>query len=295
MVPARPIFRPHGRYLHWGYSGAGPCGGSTDAARGSLDGAEGPELFGVQRPPRGIWRTLDLLRNVRHPKYRSEALRKLIVDFIDPEMRIGDLKHRVLVTSVNVTKGSPQVFKTGHHPTFVRDPKKRVVDVALATSAAPTFFEMHTIDNERFVDGGLYANSPDLLAVHEATKFLGAKEEDVSVLSVGTTTAKFSMAGSTPSKLGWLGWMEGQRLISVMVSSQQMMSDFMLRHKFGDRYVRIDRSQSKEQERELSLDTASEIAQQDLRGLAEAAFQDAIPTSQLKAFFVEQVEPFGAS
>lgn len=255
----------------------------------------GPELFGNERPPRGIWRTADLRKNAFKPKYRSEVLKELILDFIVSDLRIQDLQHRVLVPSVNVTKGSPQVFKTGHHPTFVRDPKKRVVDVALATSAAPTFFQMHSVDNERFVDGGLYANSPDLLAVHEATHFLDAKEENLSVLSIGTTTAQFSMAGSTPSKLGWMGWMEGQRLISAMVSSQQMMSDFMMRHKLGDRYVRIDRSQSKEQERELSLDTASAVAQNDLMGLAEAAFQDAVPTDQLKAFFVEEAEPFRGS
>ena len=256
---------------------------------------KGPDLFGDARPPSGIWGVLDLRKNIFRAKYRSEILRELIREFIPDDMLMGDLSHRVIVPAVNVTKGSPQLFKTGHHESFVRDPKKKVQDVALATSAAPTFFRMHTIENERFVDGGLYANSPDLLAVHEACHFLGASEAEISVLSIGTTTAQFSMAGSTKSDLGWLGWMQGQRLISVMVSSQQMMSDFMLRHKLGDRYFRIDRTQSKEQERELSLDTASPIAQQDLRGLAEAAFQDAAPNQLLRAFFVEAEQTVGGA
>ncbi|WP_022696347.1 CBASS cGAMP-activated phospholipase [Euryhalocaulis caribicus] len=253
---------------------------------------KGPALFGQGRPAKGIFGLLELRKNACRPKYKAETLRDLITSLIQEDVLVGDLKHRVLIPSVNLTKGSPQIFKTGHHPTFVRDPQKSVVDVALATSAAPTFFGMHTIGNERFADGGVYANSPDLLALHEATHFLGAKDDDVSILSIGTTSTNFSMAGSTKSKLGWAGWMKEQRLTSVMISSQQMMSDFMLKHKLGERYLRIDRAQSKEQERELSLDTASKVAQDDLRGLAEAAFQEHVAHSQLKAFFAEEAKPF---
>lgn len=253
---------------------------------------KGPNLFGPQRTATGIMGLLELRKNIRKPKYDAAILRDLVTSLIPETARMGDLKHRVIIPSVNLTKGSPQVFKTGHHPTFVRDPNKFVIDVALATSAAPTFFRMHTIENERFADGGIYANSPDLLALHEATHFLDAKEDDVSMLSIGTTSTNFSMAGSTKNELGWLGWMKEQRLTSVMISSQQMMSDFMLRHKLGKRYLRIDRTQSKEQERELSLDTASKVAQDDLRGLAEAAFQENVVKSQLKAFFEEEAQPF---
>lgn len=254
---------------------------------------EGPGLFGHERPKAGLAGLMDLGRNILRPKYSGQKLRALVTSLIPENVLIGDLKHRVLVPSVNVTKGSPQVFKTGHHPTFVRDPKIPVLDAALATSAAPSFFPMHTIGSERFVDGGLYANSPDILALHEATHFLNAKETEVSLLSIGTTSTKFSMSGSTPSELGWLGWMREQRLISVMVSSQQMMSDYVMRHKLGDRYLRIDQTQSKEQERELSLDTASEIARKDLQGLAEAAFRDNVVKPQFKSFFIQEADPFG--
>ncbi len=39
-----------------------------------------------------------------------------------------------------------------------------LLDAALATSAAPTYFPMHTINNKRFVDGGLVANNPSMHA-----------------------------------------------------------------------------------------------------------------------------------
>src|SRR5262249_33903737 len=152
--------------------------------------------------------------------------------------------------------GSPQVFKTDHHPTFVRDWRLPLVDVALATSAAPTFFPLHRIGSELFADGGLYANSPDQLALHQAEHFLEQELADISLLSIGTTTSKFSFSNAASTDLGWIGWMENQRLPRVMIAAQQLNADFMLGHRLKDRYLRIDHDQSPEQERQLALDSA---------------------------------------
>lgn len=77
--------------------------------------------------------------------------------------------------------------------------------VALAHSAAPTFFPLRKIRGELFADGGLYANSPDHLALHEAEHFLEERLEDISVLSIGTTTSRFSFSNS-----GETDWSNGQ-------------------------------------------------------------------------------------
>ncbi|MFC7698268.1 patatin-like phospholipase family protein [Bradyrhizobium sp. GCM10028915] len=82
-----------------------------------------------------------------------------------------------------------------------------VVDVALATSAAPAFFSLHQIRGELFADGGLYANSPDHLALHEAEYFLEQPLKDISILSIGTTTSRFSFRIRERSiSVGWDGW-----------------------------------------------------------------------------------------
>ena len=94
----------------------------------------------------------------------------------------------VLIPSVNMTKGSVQMFKTAHDPRLVTDYRRRAADVAMATSAAPTFFPLAEIDGAYFADGGLVANAPDMCALHEACVFLGTKADDVSILSIGTTT-----------------------------------------------------------------------------------------------------------
>src|SRR5277367_2880466 len=75
---------------------------------------------------------------------------------------IGDLKHPCIVPTVCLTKGGPQIFKTDHHADFSRDHRLKAVDVALATSAAPSYFPIAEIDDGLYADGGLYANSPDL-------------------------------------------------------------------------------------------------------------------------------------
>ena len=98
---------------------------------------------------------------------------------------MGDLQHRVIIPAVNLTKGAPQMFKTAHHADFKRDHRLRLVDVALATAAAPTFFPISSIGDELFADGGLFANSPDLLALHEAEHFLGSSLPTCGCVALG--------------------------------------------------------------------------------------------------------------
>lgn len=245
----------------------------------------GSKIFSARPAPTGVIASkLALGKNALKAKYASDNLRNVITDLVGADTMIGDLKQRTIVPAVNLTKGSPQVFKTPHHKTFIRDWKLPVVDVALATSAAPTFFPIHKIGGEMFADGGLYANSPDEIALHEAEYFLGQKTEDVHILSIGTTTSKFSFSGAVNANLGWVGWMGGQKLPSVMIGAQQMNADFVLRHKLGNRYLRIDHDQSAEQSKHLALDVATPQAIENLLGLAEASVRQHLPSSILREF-----------
>jgi patatin-like phospholipase/acyl hydrolase len=245
---------------------------------------DGPNIFSTSRPPQSTFgKRLSLLDNATSAKYSSCVLKGTIEGIVGKDAKIGDLPHRTMIPTVNLTKGSPQVFKTDHHPTFQRDWKVPIVDVALATSAAPTFFPLHKIGGELFADGGLYANSPDDLALHEAEHFLEQARSDISMLSIGTTTAKFSFSNSGQIDLGWMGWMDNQRLPRVMISSQQLNAEYMMRHRLRDKYLRIDHQQSPEQERYLALDVASAGAISDLKALAESSVRDALGKTNLPA------------
>lgn len=235
---------------------------------------------GVPKSPLGKFQ--DLLRSFLSPKYKDNGLSRALEEFIPPLTLIGDLKHPVVVPAINLTKGEPQIFKTPHHKTFEKDYLETVHNVALATSAAPTFFPLAQVQNQLFTDGGLYANMPDLIALHEAEHFFQIPTKNISILSIGTTTAKFSFSHSIGRNLGSLRWLYENRLFSVILSSQQKMTEYMLQHKLGERYVRIDSTQSKDQERDLGLDVATVDAQSTIKGLAEASFRENIVNNKLQ-------------
>lgn len=226
----------------------------------------------------------DLMRAARKPKYQADALRRTIAEIVGEGTRIGDLKHRVIVPAVNLTKGRPQLFKTPHHSTFRTDLYIPVVDVALATAAAPTYFPIAEIGDSLFADGGLYANSPDLMALHEAEHFLEQDVRFIHLLSIGTSTSQFSFAHAHGRQLGTLGWWSAQRLVNVIIASQQLSVDYMVGHRLQGRYLRLDAAQSKEQERHLALDVATEAAQKTIRGLASATVQSHINDPRLQSF-----------
>lgn len=236
----------------------------------------GQSIFSNRRPPKGIEKFLDLTRFLFQAKYKQKGLIRALNELIDPSFIIGDLKHPVVITTINVTRGEPQIFKTPHHKSFQQDYKKKVCEVALATSAAPTIFPLAKIDDELFTDGGLCANMPDLVALHEAEHFFGISTDRISILSIGTTTSNFSFSHSIGQNLGAIDWLLGNRLLSVILSSQQKMTKFMMCHKLGERYIYIDTTPSQDQQCDLGLDVATESAQSTIKGLAMGEFRNTI-------------------
>jgi patatin-like phospholipase/acyl hydrolase len=244
----------------------------------------GQEIFGANPPPRtGLSSWWELMSRLRKSKHQAGALRATIECILDKELLIGDLRHPVLVPAINLSRGSPQLFKTPHHEDFKLDHSLRVVDVALATSAAPTYFPLATIGDSLYTDGGLYANSPDMLALHEAVHFFEIPEEQVRILSVGTTTSQFSFAHTSSTQFGILDWFRRGRLLNVIIASQQRSVDSMLEHRLEDRYLRLDEVQSKEQEQALGLDVATDEARGTIKSIARGTFQNSINNPTLRA------------
>jgi uncharacterized protein len=73
----------------------------------------GEEIFSSRAPPRSrLGCFIDLGRMVFGAKYRAEPLEKVIIDILGGQTTLGQAKHRVLIPAVNMTTGTPQVFKT---------------------------------------------------------------------------------------------------------------------------------------------------------------------------------------
>jgi patatin-like phospholipase/acyl hydrolase len=252
----------------------------------------GPRIF-PDRPPKSkaAW-FKRFIRNVSAPLYRPEPLRQTIEYIVGAETCMSDLTRPVVIPAVNLTKGGPKVFKTGHHERFVLDWQMKVADVALATSAAPTYFPAHRIGDELYADGGMFANSPDMIAVHEAEQFLGVSRDDIHVLSIGTTTTDFAISAALEPRMGIMGWMRNQRLTDVMIGSQQALINDMMKHVLADRYLRIDRRQADEQRSALALDAATPEAISNLKSLARVSFAEVSSDPRLNALLEHDAPPF---
>lgn len=170
-------------------------------------------------------------------KHSSAGLSAVLTELFG-NTTMGDLRQRVVIPAVNYTTGKSQFFKTPHSPELERDHNLKLVDVALATSAAPTYFPLHRIDGVGvFADGGLVGNSPGFFGLHEAAHFIrpGA---DIRVLAIGTMTLGSTLAGSELLDRGIALWKE--RVFDLTISAQESSTHYVLKHLLGDRYVRVD-------------------------------------------------------
>jgi len=234
---------------------------------------------GRSAPTSKAGKLLDLWRYGRKARYSVVPLREALSKIIDKDALLGDAKHALAIPAVNVTTGAPQVFKTRHRTDFTRDWQFKALDVALATSAAPTYFPLAEVGGNLYADGGIFANSPDLIAIHEAEHFLNVPDDAIRLLSVGTTSQKYSISFSAGRDLGVMDWIGAGRLFSTAISAQQQFVHMLALHRLGARYLHLDHEPSDEQAKDLGLDIATPAARKTLLGLAEKAATDVIATT----------------
>lgn len=223
-------------------------------------------------PKKKKWAGLPVLRAA---KYDVAPLRDLLEKEFGAKT-MDDLSSRCIIPAVNISTGKPLMFKTGHLAEYVRDPLINVRDVALATSAAPTYFPPHWCKspdlNAYMCDGGLVANSPALIAFHEAVHKLAWQQESIHVLGIDALNAPSTIDHETIGKAGyWKLWGMGERLIDITMSSNSAMQDFMLQQIIGDRFTRMATTIPMQQASRITLDNAEDIAAQAMIAHAENA------------------------
>lgn len=138
----------------------------------------GPQIF-----PHRTW-----IRQVFSAKHRPEPLRAALREIFGDRV-LRDSKKRLVIPSYSLVADDVYVFKTPHHHRLVRDGSELMVDVATATSAAPTFLPVFKLRNNRLIDGGVWATNPTFAGIAEAVSMLGIPLSAIHVLSLGTTDA----------------------------------------------------------------------------------------------------------
>lgn len=136
----------------------------------------------VFRSRPGLGSARRLLRAKYRPEPLSAALTRVFGD-----RTFGESTKRLVITSYNLGADDVYLFRTAHHQRLRRDWRERAVDVAMATSAAPTYLPGFPLSGTRLVDGGLWANNPAMVAVVEAVGTCGIPLAGLRVFSLGTT------------------------------------------------------------------------------------------------------------
>jgi patatin-like phospholipase/acyl hydrolase len=180
------------------------------------------------------WR---LPARLRRPTYAQRPLRDALHEVFG-DRRLGDSDRRLVIPSWDVQCGQLHLFKTPHHPRLTRDWKLAMVDVALATTAAPTFLPAARVDGHRLVDGGVWANNPSVVAITEAVSVLGVPLDAIRVLNIGTTDE----VTHHPSKLdngGLATW--ARHAVQLVLTASSRGAQGLAEHLVGrDHYSRFD-------------------------------------------------------
>ena len=141
--------------------------------------SEGPEIF-----PEARW-----LRQWFKSKDDSAVLRKSL-EGVFGERMLSKSCCRLVIPTVRANHGEAEVIVTAHSPDRQGFAQISAVAAALASSAAPTYFdEAYVYDRlavQPYLDGGIWANNPILPAIAEAVRYLSIPLDRIDVLSIGT-------------------------------------------------------------------------------------------------------------
>lgn len=111
------------------------------------------------------------------------------------EHLLGESMARLVIPAFMMPKTEIAVFKTDHHKDFRNDHLTPMWKVARATSAAPTYLKgfEHQESGRIFIDGGVWANNPVMVALVDALTDYELSFEQIEIFSIGTGNAPFEL------------------------------------------------------------------------------------------------------
>jgi patatin-like phospholipase/acyl hydrolase len=214
----------------------------------------GPKVF---PPPNFLARRFPNLRGILGARHSNAGLRDALANAFG-KTTLGDLRARgkkVLVTAFCLSSGHPTVFKTDHADGLTAHDGYLLSDIALASSAAPTYLPPVSLKDpkanifHRYCDGGIVANSPALIGYAEAIWHLKQPPQNISILSISTPRADLAERDSAMTKAqrlssrGYVRWGFGRRIITLTIDGTTTMMEGALNriaNASGSRHVRID-------------------------------------------------------
>ena len=168
---------------------SGPAWSATDLV--GLYEREGPSIFS-----RSLSHRIHSAGGLLDERYPSTGLESAFDEYFG-EARLKDALCDVLVTAYEIEQRTTFFFKSASARADERD-DYAILDAALATSAAPTYFEPVKIERGAgrphlaLVDGGVFANNPAMCAYADALKRDVGTQAGAEVLMVSLGTGELT-------------------------------------------------------------------------------------------------------
>ena len=203
---------------------------AQDAVNLYLD--RGDEIFDIT-----LGQKLKSLKGLIDEKYSADEIEEALMDNFG-DTKLNELLKPCIITAYDIRNRNAFFFR--QHKANVDINNFKVRDVARATSAAPTYFEVARVKNDLgnpfpLVDGGVFANNPTLCAYSEVRtmniqgiKFPSAK--DMFLVSLGTGSIKKSYPYKAAKDWGQLEWIKP--VIDIMMSGNSETVHYHLRQIF---------------------------------------------------------------
>jgi uncharacterized protein len=165
-------------------------------------------------------------------KFTDRELKKYLEQVFKTKT-IGSSNCLLCIPAFDFTHSTYAVFKFDHKEgNLSRHNNLLAIDVALATSAAPTYFplaQIHATEQRQYIDGGVWANNPSLVAFLEASKYFvgpGKDYDHLQFLSIATPSPVPGNRPMLPRHRGFVSWARG--LFEVCLIGQSEFADVFL-------------------------------------------------------------------
>lgn len=228
-------------------------------------------------------------------KFSDKQLKSALREMFH-ERTIGDSDCLLCIPSYDFSQGTYALFKYDHKEgNLSRHNSLPMVDIALATSAAPTFFplaQIKKLNETQYVDGGVWANNPSLVGFTEAAwYFVGPRKsfDHLSLLSISSLnygTGKPPFLNRRRSFVQWTPELFDLSLIGQSEFSHFFMNLLQQQEIFPMTYSRIPSAKiSLEQAPYIRLDLASEKSIALMKQFAEDMYFSVRNNPKIQLFF----------
>lgn len=174
-------------------------------------------------------------------KYDNTRLKEILLQVFPKDLKLKDLNRYVMIPTFYIgDENNPWKAIFYSNLPSSQNADALVIDVALASSAAPIFFPIY----KNHIDGGIVANDPSLAClIHILNDGINQNLSEVKLASIGTGYAYTSIKSNNPnwSAIDWVvGKNPSHPIISVILEGNSQMSKTFTSKLLNDNYIRIN-------------------------------------------------------